>query len=252
MLNGMALHGGVRPFAGTFLVFSDYMRPAIRMAALMEIPVTYVFTHDSIGLGEDGPTHQPIEHLMALRAIPNLLDLRPGDPAETAVAWKVAMEQTDRPAFLSLTRQGIPCLTRTESDGAEALRRGADVLTEASSGNPRLILMASGSELHLAVEARKILEGEGIPTRVVSMPSWALFLDQAREYQESVLPPDVGARVSVEAGTTLGWHRWTGPGGAAIGLDRFGASAPSPVLFKEFGITTEKVVEVGKRVSAAG
>ncbi len=264
MLNGMALHGGVRPFAGTFLVFSDYMRPAIRMAALMGIPVTYVFTHDSIGLGEDGPTHQPIEHVMTLRAIPNLLDLRPGDPAETAVAWRVAMEQEDRPAFLSLTRQGIPCLDRVGPDGAEDLRRGAYILAEASGGasgeasveasvgTPKLILIASGSELHLAVEARKILEGEGIPTRVVSMPSWALFMAQEPEYQDSVLPLNVGARVSVEAGTTMGWDRWIGPEGAAIGLDHFGASAPSPVLFQKFGITTEKVAEAGKAVVAAG
>ncbi len=162
LLNGMALHGGVRPFAGTFLVFSDYMRPAIRMAALMEIPVTYVFTHDSIGLGEDGPTHQPVEHVMSLRAIPNLVDLRPGDPAETAVAWKVAMEQDRRPSFLSLTRQGLPCLERTTPDGAEGLRRGAYILQEASAGSPELILLATGSELHLAVEARKVLEAEGI------------------------------------------------------------------------------------------
>ncbi len=264
MLNGMALHGGVRPFAGTFLVFSDYMRPAIRMAALMGIPVTYVFTHDSIGLGEDGPTHQPIEHVMTLRAIPNLLDLRPGDPAETAVAWKVAMEQEGRPAFLSLTRQGIPCLDRVGQDGAEALRRGAYILAEASVkasaeasaeasvGAPKLILIASGSELHLAVEARETLEAEGIPTRVVSMPSWALFMAQGQEYQDSVLPPNVEARVSVEAGTTMGWDRWIGPEGAAIGLDHFGASAPSPVLFQKFGITTEKVVEAGKAVVAVG
>jgi transketolase len=251
LLNGMALHGGVRPFAGTFLVFSDYMRPAIRMAALMEIPVTYVFTHDSIGLGEDGPTHQPVEHIMTLRAIPNLLDLRPGDPAETAVAWKVAMEQTDRPAFLSLTRQGIPCLDRTNADGADGLRMGGYIMQEASGGSPDLILMGSGSELHLAVEARTQLESEGIPTRVVSMPSWRLFMDQSEDYRNSVLPPEVDARVSVEAGTTMGWPQWLGTRGRAVGIDRFGASAPWARLFEEFGITTTRVVEVSREVLKA-
>jgi transketolase len=248
LLNGMALHGGIRPFAGTFLVFSDYMRPAMRMAALMEIPVTYVFTHDSIGLGEDGPTHQPVEHVMTLRAIPNLMDLRPGDPAETAVAWKVAMERKDGPAFLSLTRQGIPCLERSNPDGAEGLRRGAYILQEATGGAPELILLASGSELHLAVEARTVFEGEGTPTRVVSMPSWRLFMTQDRTYQNTVIPPQVTARVSVEAGTTLGWDRWLGLRGVAVGLDRFGASAPWDTLFENFGITTDRVVEVGQAV----
>ena len=247
-LNGMALHGGIRPFAGTFLVFSDYMRPAIRMAALMEIPVTYVFTHDSIGLGEDGPTHQPVEQLMTLRAIPNLVDLRPGDPAETAVAWKVATEREDGPTFLSLTRQGIPCLERTHSEGADGLRRGAYVLQEASGGVPALILMASGSELHLAVEARGVFEGEGIPTRVVSMPSWQLFMGQGQAYQDSVIPPQVTARVSVEAGITLGWERWLGTQGVAVGLDHFGASAPWATLFENFGLTTDRVVKVGREV----
>jgi transketolase len=246
MLNGIALHGGVRPFAGTFLVFSDYMRPAIRMAALMEIAVTYVFTHDSIGLGEDGPTHQPVEHLMSLRAIPNVLDLRPGDPAETAVAWKVAVEQTSRPSFLSLTRQGIPCLDRTHPDGAEALRRGGYVLQEASTGTPKLILIASGSELHLAVEARRTMEAEGVPTRVVSLPSWRLFLDQDDAYRDEVLPPPVSARVSVEAGTTMGWDRWVGPGGAMVGIDHFGASAPWSTLYEKFGITAAAVVEAAR------
>jgi len=248
-LNGLALHGGVRPFAGTFLVFSDYMRPAIRMAALMEIAPIYVFTHDSIGLGEDGPTHQPVEQLMALRAIPNLLDLRPGDPAETAVAWKVAVEREHGPSFLSLTRQGIPCLERTGPEGAEGLRRGAYVLREASGGSPALILLASGSELHMAVEARNTLEAEGIPTRVVSFPSWCLFQEEDPGYRDAVLPPGVTARVSVEAGTTLGWDRWVGPEGAIVGLDRFGASAPWKVLYERFGITTGAVVEAGRRVA---
>jgi transketolase len=248
LLNGMALHGGVRPFAGTFLVFSDYMRPAIRMAALMEIPVTYVFTHDSIGLGEDGPTHQPVEHFMALRSIPNLLDLRPGDPAETAIAWKVALERSHGPSFLSLTRQGIPCLERTNPDGADGLRRGGYTLVEASGDAPALILIGSGSELHLAVEARKVFEEEGVPTRVVSMPSWRLFTDQDPSYRDTVLPPRIKARVSVEAGVTLGWERWVGADGIAVGIDRFGASAPYLRLFQEFGITTGRVVEAGRRV----
>ena len=248
LLNGMALHGGVRPFAGTFLVFSDYMRPAIRMAALMGIPVTYVFTHDSIGLGEDGPTHQPVEHVMTLRAIPNLMDLRPGDPAETAVAWKVAMEEDRRPSFLSLTRQGLPCLERTTPDGAEGLRRGAYILQEVSAGSPELILLATGSELHLAVEARKVFEAEGTSTRVVSLPSWRLFMDQSQAYQETVIPPKVTARVSVEAGITLGWDRWLGTRGKAVGLDHFGASAPWTTLFEKFGITADRVVEVGRSI----
>jgi transketolase len=251
MLNGMALHGGVRPFAGTFLVFSDYMRPAIRLAALMEIAPIFVFTHDSIGLGEDGPTHQPVEHLMSLRAIPNLLDLRPGAPAETAVAWKVALEQAHRPSFLSLTRQGIPPLARVGEMGAEALRQGAYVLQEASSGNPEVILIASGSELHLAVEAREELEREGISTRVVSMPSWRLFLDQDEAYRRSVLLPEVPARVSVEAGVTLGWERWVGHRGIALGLDRFGASAPWKVLYEELGITVQRIVDEARRVHAS-
>ena len=248
MLNGMALHGGVRPFAGTFLVFSDYMKPAIRMAALMEIPPIYVFTHDSIGLGEDGPTHQPVEHLMVLRAIPNVLDLRPGDPAETAVAWKVAVEQKDRPSFLSLTRQGIPSLVRDGSEGADGLRRGAYVLREASSGNPKVILMASGSELHLAVEAREILEAEGVPCRVVSMPSWRLFLEQDKAYRDSVIPREVPVRVSVEAGATMGWERWIGERGVAIGLDHFGASAPWQTLYREYGITAERVAREARSI----
>lgn len=252
ILNGMALHGGIRPFAGTFLVFSDYMRPAIRLAALMELPPVYVFTHDSIGLGEDGPTHQPIEHLMALRAIPNLLDLRPGDPAETAVAWKVAVEQSEGPTFLSLTRQGIPALPRTNPGGAEGLRRGAYVLCEASNGDPEVILIASGSELHLAAEARETLEEEGISTRLVSMPSWTLFREEGEEYQDQVLPPDVTARVAIEAGSTFGWARWLGSRGIAVGLDHFGASAPWQDLYENFGITSESVVEAARLLMKSG
>jgi len=248
ILNGMILHGGIRPFAGTFLVFSDYMRPAMRMAALMGISPIYVFTHDSIGLGEDGPTHQPIEHLMALRAIPNLIDLRPGDAAETAAAWKVAVEQMDRPAFLSLTRQGILPQKRITDEGADALKKGAYILAEGSSGAPEAILIASGSELQLAVEARETLEDQGISTRVVSMPSWRLFMDQDPAYRNQVLPPEVSLRVSVEAGTTLGWDRWVGSHGVSIGLDHFGSSAPWQVLYKEYGITAEAVVAAVRKL----
>jgi transketolase len=256
----MSLHGGVRPFGGTFLVFSDYMRPAIRLAALMGQPVTYVFTHDSIGLGEDGPTHQPVEHLMSLRAIPNVLDLRPGDPAETAVAWKVAMEHRAGPAFLALTRQKVPALDRSGGSGsladAEGLRRGGYVLGEAEGGEPRCLLIASGSELHIAVDAREKLQSDGIPTRVVSLPSWHLFQRQERAYRDEVLPPSVAARVSVEAGVTLGWDRWVGPEGRSVGLDHFGASAPWQVLYDQFGFTADAVAgaaaELLPATSAAG
>jgi transketolase len=244
IMNGMALHGGVRPFGGTFLIFSDYMRPAVRLAALMGIPSICVWTHDSIGLGEDGPTHQPIEQLMSLRMIPNLVDLRPADAAETAVAWKVALERKDGPSFLSLTRQGVPNLRSGADDlSAEGLRRGGYVLADAEGGPPAVVLLASGSEVHLAVAARETLQSEGIPTRVVSMPSWALFARQTPEYRAATLGDHAVVRVSVEAGVTLGWERWLGTRGAAIGLDRFGASAPAGTLFQKLGITAEAVAD---------
>ncbi|HZD05951.1 MAG TPA: transketolase, partial [Longimicrobiales bacterium] len=241
ILNGMSLHGGVRPFGGTFLIFSDYMRPSIRLAALMERPVVYVFTHDSIGLGEDGPTHQPVEHLMALRAIPGLMDLRPADPAETAVAWKVAVEHAGGPAFLALTRQKVPALPRGPEGvaSAEGLRRGGYILVEAGTGTPEVILLASGSEVGIALDARDLLEHRGVPTRVVSLPSWYLFGRQEPAYREAVLPPSVEVRVSVEAGATLGWARWTGLHGASVGFDRFGASAPWEDIYRELGITAD-------------
>jgi transketolase len=251
ILNGMALHGGVRVYGGTFLIFSDYMRPAIRLAALMELPVTYVFTHDSIGLGEDGPTHQPVEQLMALRAIPNLMDLRPADAVETAEAWRLALERTDGPAFLSLTRQGVPPLTREGTPDRDGMRRGGYVFREATGGSPRVILLASGSELQLALDARVELEADGIPTRVVSLPSWHLFSQQDPDYIHSVLPRDVPARVAVEAGSSIGWYRWIGSGGSIVGLDRFGASAPAKDLFRELGVTVEAVV-AGARSALAG
>jgi transketolase len=251
VLNGMALHGGVRPYGGTFLIFSDYMRPAIRLAALMGTPVTYVFTHDSIGLGEDGPTHQPVEHLLALRAIPNLMDLRPADAWETAEAWRLAIERRGGPTFLSLTRQGVPPLDRSGSPEPKDFRRGGYIFREASGGEPAVLLIGSGSELHLALEAAGALEEDGIPTRVVSLPSWHLFQRQERAYRDRVLPPSLRVRVSVEASVTLGWERWVGGEGASVGLDRFGASAPSGVLFRELGITAGAVEERARSLLAA-
>jgi transketolase len=253
VMNGMSLHGGIRPFGGTFLIFSDYMRPAIRLAAIMEQPAVYVFTHDSIGLGEDGPTHQPIEHLSSLRAIPNLLDLRPCDAAETAVAWRVAIERADGPTFLALSRQKVPLLDRDHSKpnalaSAEGLRRGGYVLAESSAARPRLILIASGTEVGIALAAREKLEAQGTPTRVVSLPSWHLFAREDAAYRDSVLPPDVPARISIEAASPFGWERWIGPRGASVGMERFGASAPAEVLYERFGIAPERVVSLAKNM----
>lgn len=259
ILNGMALHGGMRPFGGTFLIFSDYMRPAIRLAALMRLPVLFIFTHDSIGLGEDGPTHQPIEHLMSLRSIPGLLDLRPADAVETAIAWEVALAHTQGPAFLSLTRQNVPLLDRSsspasavggEGDGkaGDGVRRGGYILREAKGGSPEAILLATGSEVQLAVAAAEQLESEdNLPTRVVSLPSWERFLAQDAAWREQVLPRTVRLRVSIEAGVTAGWQRFIGLDGEAVGLDRFGASAPAEVLYARLGITTEAVIEAVRR-----
>jgi transketolase len=251
VMNGMALHGGLRPFGGTFLIFSDYMRPAIRLAGLSQLPVIYVFTHDSIGLGEDGPTHQPVEQMMALRAIPNVMDLRPADPAETAVAWKVALERDDGPAFLALTRQKVPALDRTRLATADHLERGGYILAEAEGGSPDVILIASGSEVQIALQARTQLQDGGIATRVVSLPSWFLFARQDASYRDEVLPPEVTARVSVEAGATLGWARWVGSAGASVGLDHFGASAPDTVLFEKFGFTAAGVARAAGSVVEA-
>ena len=250
IMNGMALHGGIRPFGGTFLIFSDYMRPAIRLAALMGQSVIYVFTHDSIGLGEDGPTHQPVEQLAALRAVPNLCDLRPGDAAETEIAWRVAIERTEGPSFLALTRQKVVLLDRRGMlAGAEGLRRGGYVLAEAANGTPEVILIASGSELGIILEARERLEAEGTPTRVVSLPSWYLFGRQEKGYRDSVLPPEISNKVSVEAASTFGWTRWVGASGSSLGLDHFGASAPSDILFEKFGFTVEDVVEAARNMA---
>jgi transketolase len=236
-MNGMVLAGGVRPFGGTFLVFSDYMRPAVRLAALMGLPVTYVWTHDSIGLGEDGPTHQPVEHLAALRAIPGLDVVRPADATETAVCWRTILEHTDRPAGLVLTRQKLATLP---GDAAGAAR-GGYVVADPDGAVPSVILIGTGSEVHVALGARERLEDAGIPARVVSMPCVEWFAAQDQAYRDSVLLPSVRARVSVEAAVTMGWERWVGESGASIGLDHFGASAPYEVLYEQFGITPERV-----------
>jgi transketolase len=241
ILNGMALHGGVIPYGGTFLIFSDYMRPAIRLAALSHIHVIYVFTHDSIGLGEDGPTHEPIEHLASLRAMPNLTVIRPADANETAVAWRVALEHRGGPVALALTRQRLPVLDRSALASADLLRKGAYVLADSGDGQPDVILISAGSEVQLALEARQQLVSRGIGARVVSMPSWELFEQQPESYRNDVLPPTVSARVAIEAGSPHGWHRYVGPLGAVIGMTRYGASAPHRVLMEQFGFTAENV-----------
>jgi transketolase len=242
IMNGITLHGGTRVYGGTFLVFSDYMRPAVRLAALMKLPVTYVWTHDSIGLGEDGPTHQPVEHLSALRAIPGLDVVRPADANETAVAWRTVLQHTDRPAALCLTRQNVPTFDRDQLAGAELVAKGGYVLADASNGQPAVILMATGSEVQIALEAREVLEGEGTPTRVVSMPCFEWFEEQDAAYRSTVLPSDVRARVSVEAAIAMSWHRYLGDHGVAVSLEHFGASAAYTSLYEQFGITTDRVV----------
>jgi len=247
--NGMALHGGLQPYAGTFLIFSDYLRPSLRLSALMEQPVVYVFTHDSIGLGEDGPTHQPIEHLMALRAIPNLTLLRPADANEAAEAWAVAVQHTDGPTALALTRQTLPVFDRADLASAEGVPRGAYVL-RACEGTPDVVLIGTGSEVQHALGAAEQLETDGIQAQVVSMPSWELFAEQPAAYRRKVLPPEVEARVSVEAGVTQGWERYVGPTGTAIGIDRFGASAPGEVNMQKFGFTAEHVAEEARQLLA--
>jgi len=249
-LNGMSV-SKIRPFGGTFFNFSDYLRPTIRLAALMEIPVIYVFTHDSIGLGEDGPTHQPIEQLASLRAVPNVTVLRPGDANEVVEAWKVVMGMQHGPALLVLSRQAIPTLDRSKYASAAGVAKGAYVLADAPGGKPDVILMASGSEVYLCVDAYEKLKAEGINARVVSMPSWEIFEKQESAYRESVLPSIVSARVSVELGATLGWERYVGLKGQMIGMRRFGASAPWKDLQKKFGFTPETVVAAARQAIAA-
>nr|GLK34239.1 putative transketolase [Rhodococcus wratislaviensis] len=247
ILNGIALHGPTRPYGGTFLVFSDYMRPAVRLAALMNTPVIYVWTHDSIGLGEDGPTHQPIEHLASLRNIPNVAVIRPGDANETSQAWRAAIEHTTGPIALALTRQDIPVLDGTRDKAAEGVSRGGYVLADASTGAPEVVLIGTGSELQLAVAAREALEADGIPTRVVSMPCVEWFDAQDQAYRDTVLPPTVKARVSVEAGISMPWYRFVGDAGEIISIEHFGASADYKTLFREFGFTAEAVTAAAQR-----
>jgi transketolase len=238
-MNGLALHGKIIPFGGTFLVFSDYLRPAIRLAALMRLQVIYVFTHDSIGLGEDGPTHQPVEHLAALRAIPNLYVVRPGDANEVAQAWRIALEHTDGPTALIFSRQNVPTLDRSALAPAEGALRGGYVLRAAA--NPQALLIGTGSELSLALQAADLLEARGIATQVVSMPSWELFARQDEAYRASVLPAQLTVRVAVEAARPFGWERWVGEHGAVVGVDRFGASAPYQEIYQQFGLTPEAI-----------
>jgi len=244
----MALHGGVRPYAATFFIFTDYARPAIRLSAIMELPNIYVMTHDSIGVGEDGPTHQPIEHLASFRAMPNLCTIRPADANETAYAWRAAMMRRHGPTMLVLTRQELPVLDRSRFADTAGVLRGAYILNDESAAHPDIILIASGSELHLILEARQVLAEQNIHAREVSMLSWELFREQPRSYREEVLPPGVGMRLAVEAGALLGWHEWVGSAGDVIGITSFGASAPAGRLFQEYGFTVENVVERARRL----
>lgn len=246
--NGLAAHGGLRPFAATFLIFSDYMRPSVRLAALTGLPVVYVWTHDSIGLGGDGPTHQPVEHLASLRAMPVLRVIRPADGPETVEAWRAALARTDGPTALALTRQNLPPIDRERYATADGLRRGAYVLAEAGAGGdagsdvrPDLILIATGSEVWLALAARDLLEAEGVATRVVSMPCWELFSEQDQAYRDQVLPPGVRARLAVEAASPFGWREWVGDAGEVVGVERFGASAPGEEVLEHYGFTVDNV-----------
>jgi transketolase len=241
ILNGMALHGGLIPFGSTFLTFSDYMRPSIRLGALMKLHIIYIFTHDSVALGEDGPTHQPVEHLASLRAIPNLTVIRPADANETAEAWRVAMEHREGPVALILTRQNVPVIDRSRFNPANGLRKGAYILAD-SPAKPETILIATGSEVYLALEAYERLRTEGIGVRLVSMPSWELFEKQPEEYRNKILPPEITVRMSIEASVTLGWHKYVGLHGEIVGIDHFGASAPGKTVLKEFGFTSENVL----------
>jgi transketolase len=245
--NGIAYHGGFIPYAGTFLNFSDYMRGSVRLAALSSLHVIYVWTHDSVGLGEDGPTHQPIEHYAALRAMPNLWFVRPGDPNEAVAAWHLAVARTDGPVALAFTRQKLPVLAGTSKLAREGLERGGYVLADAS-GDPQVILLATGSELHLAIGARAILDQGGIRARVVSMPCWERFAEQPAEYRERVLPRACTARLSVEAGSSLGWDRWVGSEGAMLAIERFGLSAPAKEIFERFGFTADHVAALARGV----
>ncbi len=245
IMSGMFLHGGVRPYGGTFLVFSDYMRPSIRLAALMKLPVVYVFTHDSVAVGEDGPTHQPVEHLAALRAIPNLTVIRPADATETAQAWQKAIAMNDSPVALILSRQKLPILEAKQT--AHGVEKGGYVLSDCK-GKPRIILIATGAEVHITLKAQELLAGKGVPARVVSMPSWELFEDNSTEFKNRILPPAVKHRIAVEAGIPMGWERYVGPGGSVVGIDGFGASAPGGTVLEKFGFTADRIVETAQRM----
>ncbi|MEJ2507424.1 MAG: transketolase C-terminal domain-containing protein, partial [Ignavibacteriaceae bacterium] len=247
IMNGMALYGGIIPYGGTFLVFSDYLRPAIRLASISGVKVIYVFTHDSVGLGEDGPTHQPVEHFAALRAIPKLVFIRPSDATETVEAWKVAIEHKGSPVALILTRQKLPVFDRKKLASAENLNKGAYIIKEAKD-NPQVILMASGSEVYLAIDAAEKLQEEGINVRVVSFPSWELFEKQDSKYKSQVLPEFIKARVAIEAGISLGWKRYVGDLGEVISIEKFGASAPYTTIFENYGFTPENIVNTAKKV----
>jgi transketolase len=237
----MAAHGGIIPYDATFLIFSDYMRPPMRLAALMRLHVVHVFTHDSIALGEDGPTHQPVEQLAGLRSVPELLVIRPADANETAVAWRVALEAKDHPVALALSRQKVPTLDRGKYAPADGLRKGAYVLLDADGGKPDVVVIGTGAETGLALAAVEALQGEGIAARAVSMPSWELFDQQPQAYRDSVLPPSVGARLAVEAGSPQGWHRHVGDRGDVLGVDRFGASAPGSEMLERYGFIVDNV-----------
>jgi transketolase len=247
VLNGLTIHGGLRGFGGTFLVFSDYMKAAVRLSSLMEVPVTWIFTHDSIGLGEDGPTHQPIEQLAGLRAIPNMHVIRPADANETVEAWRHALNRAEGPTLLSLTRQGVPTIDRSTYASVEGARRGAYVIAD-TDGEPDVLLLATGSEVHLCLEAKEALDGEGIAARVVSMPCWEVFREQDQSYRDEVLPPSVTARVGVEAASPIGWHEWVGLDGTVVALDRFGSSAPGTTVYERLGFTADAVADAAREL----
>jgi transketolase len=251
-LNGMSVHGGVRVYGGTFFTFSDYMRGSIRLAALSEYPVVYVFTHDSIGLGEDGPTHQPVEHLAAMRAMPNMVVIRPGDANESVVAWQVAMERAHGPTTMVLSRQKLPVFDQTKLQSAQGVRKGAYTLLDADGGSPEVLLLASGSEVALALEAHAELAKQGTRARVISFPSWELFAAQPQEYRDSVLPPSVTARLSIEAGVGMGWHRWVGERGDVMSIEHFGASAPYKEIYQHFGLTVGDAVARAQKLLGRG
>jgi transketolase len=246
--SGIALHRGLRPFASTFFIFTDYARPGIRLASLMELPVIYVMTHDSIGLGEDGPTHQPVEHLASLRAMPHLYIIRPADANETACAWRAAMQRLEGPTMLVLTRQKLPILDRSGYASAEGVFKGAYILSHEKGSSPQAILMATGSEVQLILEAQKKLWEDNVDTRVVSMPCWEFFREQNKDYKDEVLPPSVKARLSVEAGASLGWREWVGDNGEVIGVDRFGTSAPYREIYKHYGLTVDNIISKIKKM----